>query len=162
MFNVTGPAEPLTFAGMLDGMRAALPSDARLTWVDEAFLLEHEVHAWTEMPVWVPSSATGFLQADISRALDAGLTFRSLEETVRDTRAWDLATPESERPEKTGLRFDVGISTEREPTLLAAWRERRMARSLRRKGRAYTSGIHSDPRNQQAARSSSIQSRSLR
>lgn len=129
VFNATGPAEPLTFARMLDACRTALESDARLIWVDEAFLLEHEVHPWTEMPVWVPTSATGFLQADIARALSAGLTFRPLEQTVRETREWDVATPANGRPEKTGLKFDVGMTPEREAELLAAWRERRMART---------------------------------
>jgi 2'-hydroxyisoflavone reductase len=42
-------------------------------------------------------------RADITRAVDAGLTFRPLAETVRDTYAWDASEP-GERPTLTRER----------------------------------------------------------
>jgi hypothetical protein len=49
-------------------------------------------------------------QADISRAVDAGLAFRPLADTVRDTFEWD-ASVSGERPT---------LSREREAEILAA------------------------------------------
>jgi len=49
-------------------------------------------------------------RADISRAVEAGLRFRPLEETVADTLAWDRTVP-GDRPT---------LSPEREREILAA------------------------------------------
>ena len=54
----------------------------------------------------------GIHLADVSLALDAGLTFRPLEATVRDTLA--LAQPTE----------TAGLAPEREADLLAGWSER--------------------------------------
>ena len=40
-YNVTGPREPLTMGGLLERTRAAVGSDATLTWVNAGFLQEH-------------------------------------------------------------------------------------------------------------------------
>jgi 2'-hydroxyisoflavone reductase len=59
--------------------------------------------------MWVQSpDEAGIHEADVSRAVAAGLTFRPLEETVRDTL---------ELARTTG---DAGLSPEREAELLAA------------------------------------------
>jgi 2'-hydroxyisoflavone reductase len=89
-FNATGPAEPLTFAELLERARAAIGSDAQVVWVDEQRLLEAGVEPWTELPLWLPGlEYAGMARTDVGRAVDAGLTFRPLEETVLDTLAWD-------------------------------------------------------------------------
>ena len=49
---------------------------------------------------------------DVGRALAAGLAFRPLAETVRDTLA------------EAELVDGVGLTSEREAALLAAWHER--------------------------------------
>ncbi len=72
------------------------------------------------MPVWVadtPDNAA-FSRRSIDRALGAGLTFRPLAETVRETLAWHATRPEGER----GPRLRSGIDPERETEVLAAWR----------------------------------------
>jgi len=126
VFNAVGPAAGMTFGSMLEACRAVLGPDARLTWIDEKFLLDREVRPWTELPVWVPANMAGFMRINASRAHAAGLTFRPIEDTIRDLRAWDLATPAADRPKKTGLAFAVGMSPEREAELLTEWRERRV------------------------------------
>src|SRR5439155_12391517 len=68
-FNATGPARRLTLGELLDACRAATGSDARFSWVDEAFLLERGVQPWDELPIWVPASHAGMLQADVARAV---------------------------------------------------------------------------------------------
>jgi 2'-hydroxyisoflavone reductase len=108
--NATGPAEPLTLGGLLERAIRAVGSDARLVWTDEDRLLAEGVQPWTELPLWAPGAEFAALQqTQIGRALAAGLTFRPLEETVRDTLAWSLEAGE-QRPT---------LSREREAALLA-------------------------------------------
>jgi 2'-hydroxyisoflavone reductase len=119
-FLATGPESELTMAGMLHGIRAATSAAVRFTWVDADFLREHEVGAWMEMPVWVYPSPemAGFSAYDCSKAIAAGLTFRPLADTARDTLAWWKARPEDERTLRTGL------APEKEASILAAWHAR--------------------------------------
>jgi 2'-hydroxyisoflavone reductase len=110
-FNATGPAEPLTMRAALEWIRDAVGGDARLVWTDDETLLTAEVGPWMELPLWLPGEEyAGLLEADISRALAAGLTFRPLEETARDTLAWSLEAGEK-RPT---------LSREKERELLAS------------------------------------------
>ncbi len=109
-FNATGPAEPLTLGALLERTIAAVGSDARLVWVGDQALLDAGVQPWTELPLWLPGDEhTGLLRTDIERALAAGLRFRPLEETARDTLAWSREAGE-QRPT---------LSREREAELLA-------------------------------------------
>jgi 2'-hydroxyisoflavone reductase len=112
--NATGPADPLTLGSLLDTCKAITGSGAQFTWVPEAFLLEHKVAPYTEMPLWVPSEEAGFGRFNVARAIAAGLTYRRLGDTVRDTLAWDRSLPaDAERRH--------GLKPEREAELLAAW-----------------------------------------
>ncbi len=95
-FISTGPAEPLTFGETLTRI-----GGGNLVWVDDQVVVDAGVQAWMELPLWIPGDdSLGMLQADISRALAAGLTFRPLEETARDTLAWSLEAGE-QRPTLT-------------------------------------------------------------
>jgi 2'-hydroxyisoflavone reductase len=121
VYHATGPAAPLSFGGLLDVCQMVGGEGARFTWVGEPFLTERGVEPWSELPLWVPesdASHTGFMRVDCSRALGAGLTFRPLEQTVRDTLDW-AATRPADRTWKAGL------TREREAELLAAWRDAR-------------------------------------
>jgi len=84
-------------------------SDATFRWVSDELLAEHEVGEWMELPLWIadPNEA-GMHDTDVSRAVAAGLTYRPLEQTVRDTL--ELAEPVE----------GVGLTPEREAELLAA------------------------------------------
>jgi len=91
VFNATGPAEPLTLGDTL----ARIDSAADLAWVGDQTLLDACVGPWMELPLWLPGEEyAGLLRADISRALAAGLTFRPIEETARDTLAWSVEAGE--------------------------------------------------------------------
>lgn len=117
-FNATGPAEPVTLGGLLERAALALGTPSRVTWVDEAFLLARGVVPWTELPLWVPREDAGLDEVSIARAVAAGLSFRPLAETVRDTLAWDLARPDAVRAASPALR------PEREAELLREWHAR--------------------------------------
>jgi 2'-hydroxyisoflavone reductase len=94
VFNATGPAEPLDFGGLLERARGAIGSDAAIRWTDPQAVLDAGVQPWTELPLWLPDPEyAGMSRANISRAVEAGLRFRPLEETVADTLAWDRTVP---------------------------------------------------------------------
>jgi 2'-hydroxyisoflavone reductase len=113
-FNATGPDRPLTMGDLLETCRSAAGGDARLTWVDDAFLVDQGVAPFTEMPLWLPPDSAGLLQVDVSKAIGAGLRFRPLADSVRDTAAWL-------RIRETAPATAVGLTAERERALLAAW-----------------------------------------
>lgn len=118
-FNVTGPREPLTFGGLLS--RAPGP----VTWVADEFLLEQGVRPYSEMPLWVPPSA-GTLGMPIGRALAAGLRHRTVDDTIRDTRAWAETLDAAPRQRDAGGRDRQprAITPGREAELLDRWHVR--------------------------------------
>jgi 2'-hydroxyisoflavone reductase len=110
-FNATHPG--LMWSDLLDSCRAVSESDADVTWVPDEFLLEHNVGQWMELPLWLADPELAAADdVSVRRALDAGLTFRALEETVRG------ALEHAETTEAAGL------APEREAELLAAWHGR--------------------------------------
>jgi 2'-hydroxyisoflavone reductase len=118
-YTATGPDYPMTMRQMLEGVREGVGSDATLTWVDADFLREHEVGAWMEMPVYqFPGDGDGLLSANVDKAIAAGLTFRPLTETARDTLEWYNSLPEDQQTMRTG------IDPEKEANILAAWHAR--------------------------------------
>lgn len=116
-YNATGPRRPLAIGELLATCRAVSSSDAKFTWVDETFLLEHEVAPFTELPLWVPADAAGFNAFNIDRALAAGLVYRPLAETVGDTLAWVATRP-------ADYTWRNGLTAEREAELLRDWHAR--------------------------------------
>jgi 2'-hydroxyisoflavone reductase len=120
-YNVVGPRAGMTVSEMLYGCKAVTAGDARFTWVDTDFLLERKLRPYADLPVWIPPRGTsaGWARMDISKALAAGLTFRSLAVTARDTLTYYHAqTPERQAALKAGL------PPEREKALLAEWHAR--------------------------------------
>jgi len=101
VFNATGPVERLTLGALLDEANAVVGAGARLVWVDDATLLEAEVGPWMELPLWLPGDEyAGMMRADNRRAVEAGLRFRPVAETVLDTLVWSRDAGE-QRPTLT-------------------------------------------------------------
>lgn len=118
IYNATGPASPIGIGAMLDGIKAALKSSAKFTWVDEKFLSDQKVQAWSDLPVWA-GAEDGITRTSISRALSKGLTFRPLDVTARDTLAWFKSLPPDRQSHPK-----AGLSPEREAEVLAQWQKR--------------------------------------
>lgn len=120
-FNATGPKTPTTIAEMLYGIKAVTTSDARFTWVPAEFLAEKQVRPWSDMPVWVPGTGrtAGFARVICKKAYDAGLTFRPLADTAKDTLTWYHSRPAAEQE-----KARAGLAPEKEKTVLAAWHEK--------------------------------------
>lgn len=77
---------------VLDECKAVSQSHATFTWASEEFLLQNEVVAWSEMPLWLPEDAAphlkGFMFVSSDKAVSAGLNFRSLTDTIGATLTW--------------------------------------------------------------------------
>ena len=120
IYNAIGPDYDLDMAALLYGIRASTTQGAKLTFVPTDFLEAQNVTPWGDMPVWVPGSgdSAGFHTRSNTKAIAAGLTFRSIADTTAATLAWFAAQPEERR--KAGAR--AGIKAEREAEVLAAWK----------------------------------------
>jgi 2'-hydroxyisoflavone reductase len=113
VFNANGPPDAVTMNALLETCRAESGSDARFTWVDDAFLLGEGVKPWTDLPLWLPhGTRRGLMATNVSKAMAAGLRRRPLRETVRDV------LQDVDRPLRAGL------TAEHEIALLQKWRER--------------------------------------
>jgi 2'-hydroxyisoflavone reductase len=110
VFNTAG-ADGLTMAGMLGACRRASGSDARFVWASEALLVAEGVEPWSELPLWVLEEDSAFLETGNAKAVAAGLRFRAMEETARDTLAWDRGRGDAP--------LLAGLAAEREAPLLA-------------------------------------------
>src|SRR5216684_5558549 len=117
-YNATGPAKALGIGGMLDGIKSALNSSAKLTWMPADFLKQQKVEPWSDMPVWT-GAESGLARTNISRALAKGLTLRPLADTARDTLAWFKSLPQDRQS-----KLRAGLMPEREAEVLAAWKKR--------------------------------------
>jgi 2'-hydroxyisoflavone reductase len=113
VYNATGPDHELIFGTMLGVCKHVSGSDASFQWASVEFLKQNNVAEWSDMPVWVPDTEenAGFSHFDISRAVKAGLKFRPLEETVRDTITWAGTRPADHE-------WRAGLRPEREQELL--------------------------------------------
>jgi 2'-hydroxyisoflavone reductase len=120
-FSGVGPLSPLSMAELLYGMRAVVSNEISFTWVDADFLAEHQVAPWGHMTAWIPprGEMAGFASMDNSRAVAAGLTYRPLAVTARDTLKWWKTLPE----ERTASPR-AGLDAEKEQEVLAAWHAR--------------------------------------
>ena len=115
VFNATGPDYPLSFGKMLETCKQVSGSDARFHWAPVDFMNQHNIEPWSDMPAYQPESGNdaAWAQVDVSKAIHAGLTFRPLEETVRDTLTWANTRP-------TSHEWRAGLSKEKEAEVLAA------------------------------------------
>ena len=107
-FNATHPG--FTWAELVEAGLRVTGSAARPVWIDGDWLAEQGVGEWMELPMWLHDPEwVGMNRTDVSRALGAGLAFRPLDDTIRDT------LEHAETTEDAGLRPD------RERELLEAW-----------------------------------------
>lgn len=119
IYNATGPTASLTLEQVLETCLPFAASDVKLHWVGEAFLLENEVQDWTELPLWLSSKRNmpGFQNINNQKAIQAGLTFRPLSETIEATIKWSSL--------RKNHQWKAGLNREKEKELLHKWQERK-------------------------------------
>ncbi len=117
VFNATGPARKLPWGRLVEACQKATPAKGTLTWIPAEFLAKQE---GADFPIWAPftGETKGFHTWSNARAIAAGLRFRPVEDTARDTLAWFKT---QEKAEKGRTRL-AGPSPEGEAKLLAAWK----------------------------------------
>ena len=105
---------------VLEESKRVSGSDAHFTWIDEQFLLDSNVGSWIEMPLWIPEkeNAPGLFAINCRKAMAAGLTFRPLADSIRDTLSWDATRP-------ANVERRAGMKPEREAELLQTWQSRK-------------------------------------
>ncbi|BAV99315.1 NAD-dependent epimerase/dehydratase family protein [Lysobacter enzymogenes] len=118
IYNADGEPGTLTMGALLRESQRASGKKSSVTWVPADFLEAQKVSAWGDMPAWIPARGeyAGFGRTSVSKARAAGLTYRPLRETVRDTLAWWRKLPEERR-----AKPKAGLSAQREGEVLAAW-----------------------------------------
>jgi 2'-hydroxyisoflavone reductase len=104
-YNLTGPAEPLTWQQFEVALKELNPHHGSIHHISEAALQQHKVQPYADLPLWVPQVGdyVGFEKVSIQRALDAGLQLRPLTQTLADTLAWYRDTGRTVVDLKTGL-----------------------------------------------------------
>lgn len=117
-YDLVSPLGHATMGSLLDACSAATGAAVEPRWTDAAVIEKAGIEPWTELPIWLPEGELYdyMFGADVTKALDAGLTCRPVEETVADTWTWlqslgGVAPHRPDRPQK-------GISAEREAELL--------------------------------------------
>ncbi|MGZ3407507.1 MAG: NAD-dependent epimerase/dehydratase family protein, partial [Polyangia bacterium] len=97
-YNCVGPDDP-ALGHVLDACKTAAKSDARVTWVDSAWLEGEKAGGWDDFPLVVGSDDehAGFGHVNAQKAIARGLGFRAPVESARDALAWYLAQPDERR-----------------------------------------------------------------
>lgn len=115
-FNACGPTTRLGWGEMLAACKAASTNDTKLVWVDAAFLAKQE---GIDMTIWSPyeGKTKGDHMVSNAAAVRAGLTFRPIAVTAKDTLAWFHTLPDERR-----AKLKAGLSAEKEAEILKAFR----------------------------------------
>ncbi len=121
VFNVAGPASPLTMEEFLHGLRFCTGAPVTWTWVDDYDFLEAQ--GLTYLVPWVLPRGTelGYTSVNIDKALAHGLKHRPLAQTHFDFREWWYSDA---LPEERRRSFRSPLPAEREAAILAAWKQR--------------------------------------
>jgi 2'-hydroxyisoflavone reductase len=141
-FNAVAPAQPARWGDVLDTCVRASGSGAKLVWIPQDFLAQHGFGGEDAFPIWAApvGEMAGMHRWSNERAKAAGLTFRTIDDTVRAILAWfpgelerrervtreltEAAKAKGQPPpplaDPTQLR--AGPAADKERELLAAWR----------------------------------------
>jgi 2'-hydroxyisoflavone reductase len=117
VFNACGPEKRMPWGRVVEACAAASGHKGKALWIPADFIaLQKDL----EFPIWAPyaGDTRGFHTWSNARARKAGLRFRPVEATVKDTLAWY----EAQEKVAKGRTQLAGPSAEQEAKLIAAWR----------------------------------------
>ncbi|MEZ5292721.1 MAG: NAD-dependent epimerase/dehydratase family protein [Vicinamibacterales bacterium] len=119
-FMAIGPERGRSMAEFLYGIAAVTTAPLTWTWVPREFLERHKIRPYVEMPVWRPPTPgwEGFARFDLTREVEAGLTFRTLADTASATLAFHHGRPMDRQTLK------AGATAAQEAGVLTAWHAR--------------------------------------
>ena len=121
-FNLVSPPGLFTIGDVVtESIRAAnelaKPTPPpKAIWAPAPFLEAQKVEGWADMPVWLDAKGddAAFAATSAARAMKAGLKITPMRKTCRDTLAWHLTRPATERE-----KLKAGMTPEREREVLA-------------------------------------------
>jgi nucleoside-diphosphate-sugar epimerase len=89
-FNTVSRPGHTTMGELLEEAVKVTGSDAKLIWASPEVIGEAGISPWVELPIWLPQNTEydGIHSLNVSAVHDAGLTCRSVGETIADTWAW--------------------------------------------------------------------------
>ncbi|MFC9685603.1 NAD-dependent epimerase/dehydratase family protein [Streptomyces sp. NPDC056948] len=113
-YNLASPQGHATMGELLDACVRVTGGGAEPRWTEPEVILEAGVEPWTELPVWVPPGSDlhdALHSADVSRAVEAGLSCRPVTETVADTWSWlqDIGGTAPQRPDRPRSGLDPEV-----------------------------------------------------
>jgi 2'-hydroxyisoflavone reductase len=117
IYNATGPVTPITFEQLIKECQKFSKENVVIQWIDEDFLIENNVQDWSEVPLWLSykRNMPGFLNINVQKAINAGLTFRPLSETISSILSWDSS--------RENIKRQAGLDREKERELLILWEQ---------------------------------------
>jgi 2'-hydroxyisoflavone reductase len=126
VFNACTPPGFATMGDLVDTSRQVTKAKTSVHWVDAEFLRASGVLDDPGLPIWsAPTGETaGVALVSSASAVQAGLRFRPLAVTVRETYDWQLTRPQPEQE-----KLAAGLTAEQEAGLLAKWQARSNAAS---------------------------------
>lgn len=135
LFNAVNPPSTLTMKQVVDAAIRTGGADTKAVWIPAAFLAEHGVQAWQQMPAWVPNDTpgyAGFGKVNTDRAVKAGLKTRSIDDTNTAILEY-YAKRSKEMPAERGEEFAAkwrqttrgGLPMAKEIEVLKAWDEKK-------------------------------------
>ena len=120
VYNANGIPHNITMERVLEECKLVGNSDASFTWVSDTFLMQEKVAPWSEMPLWMPEESAphlkGFMFINCNKAVGSGLSFRPLNDTIKDTLTWRETNCLNEE-------LKAGIDPDKEQRLLRKWHE---------------------------------------
>jgi 2'-hydroxyisoflavone reductase len=119
VYNAAGPTRALL--ELLDVIQEVTQSKPRLRLVAEHDLLGAGLQPWSDIPLWLPGAeGEAIARIDSSKAIQAGLKYRPLSRTVRDTLEWHRSL-QGEAPQQADRRYvPRALSRQRELELIQA------------------------------------------
>jgi 2'-hydroxyisoflavone reductase len=110
--------QPFPIGEFLDACVRVTDRGTELTWVPAEILAEYGLESWRQLQMWADSdsAATGSLTWSSQKAMDAGLTIRPMDDTIRDTLDWYMSLPAKRR-----ASMKSGIRPKKEAEVLKAW-----------------------------------------
>jgi 2'-hydroxyisoflavone reductase len=118
IFNTEGPGSALNTAGLVYGIQAITSTPATFHWVDWDFLIAAGEVPQESLTFWQPPRGRYLHYGHMinRRAIQAGMTFRPLAVTAKDTLDWHRT-----RSAEQQQQLRTGLTRQREADLLRKW-----------------------------------------
>ncbi len=110
-YNMVNPPGVATLGKLLETSKRVTGAQPTIIWAPVEFLraqglIATELVPTPQLPIWDPptgpTAGIGLMSCD--RAVAEGMKFRSMEQTVRDTLAWQKSRPAPDQVLKSGLK----------------------------------------------------------